>query len=210
MRILLLEKQAREGKAAELRLSGRYEVRVAESLAEALLDLAQPFDRPDLVVTDLDLPDAQGPAMLRMLKEAAFEVPILVCDLRARDVGWQIEAAVELAAEMEPMPPGLREVAFYREREEQILAVRRAEVSVELERIAREAAEEAAREATDRLAERIGLDDREGLRRAVALARGFEAVKSRFLGAIGAGLGGALLFALAVGVLAILRRKLAD
>ncbi len=203
LRILLVDEGARERLVRDGGRWAGHEVRVAESLAEALLDLAQPFERPDLVVTDLDLPDAQGPAALRLLQDAAMDVPVLVCALDQEEGLWPVEAAAELL-DPRPLPPGLHEVACHRRTEEQVLAVRRAEVALELERIAREVAEEAS----GRVLERLGLEDREGLRKAVALARGFELLKARFLGAMAAGLAGGMLLALAVGVLALLRSKL--
>ena len=77
----------------------------------------------------------------------------------------------------------------------------------EIDRVARSAAEEAAKKAIDELVHRLGLHDEEGLRMAVRLARGWDAAKARFTAAIAAGLGSALLLAVGAGIVAIVRNQ---
>ncbi len=208
MRVLLLDKDAGQAASRQRSLAKRHEVRTAESLAEALLDLAQPLERPDLIVTDLDLPDGQGYSMLRALQEAAFGVPILICDPETRELPIDVDVMQAVCVE-EWGPSGhVRGALVYeQQRIAQAVAVRQAEALIELEKIARTTADEAAARAVDSLARRLGLEDAEGVRMAVRLARGWEAIKSRFLAAIATGLAGALLVALGAGVLSMLRSQ---
>ena len=208
MRVLLLDKDAGQAASRRRSLAKRHEVRTAESLAEALLDLAQPLERPDLIVTDLDLPDGQGYSMLRALQEAAFGVPILICDAGTRELPIDVDVMQAVCVE-EWGPSGhVRGALVYeQQRIAQAVAVRQAEALIELEKIARTTADEAAGRAVEGLARRLGLEDAEGVRMAVRLARGWEAIKSRFLAAIATGLAGALLVALGAGVLSMLRSQ---
>ena len=54
-------------------------MRVAASLAEALAALSHPGWRPDIIVTDLHVPDSEGPRTLEALQAVAGEVPVVVC-----------------------------------------------------------------------------------------------------------------------------------
>ena len=71
--------------------------------------------------------------------------------------------------------------------------------------MARRAAEIAVSQAMRRLLERLGLEDEEGVRMAVRLARGWEAAKSRFLGTLVTGVASAALLALGAGLAAMIR-----
>ncbi len=215
MRVLLLEREARAGSPRARELARRHEVRVAESLAEALLDLAQEEARPDLVVTDLDLPDAQGAEVLTALQEAAWDVPILVVDGTGPPA-----AATSALALLEPESETVEEadeeggieagtLPGVRRRRAHSFALLQAEGEVVLEHLAVRVADATARRTAEELARRLGLGDGDGeeLRRAIRLARGFEHLKSRFLGALATGLGAALLLALANGLALLLRRQ---
>ncbi len=208
MRVLLLDKDARQAASRQRRLAERHEVRTAESLAEALLDLAQPLKRPDLIVTDLDLPDGQGYSMLRALQEVAFGVPILVCDRGTVELPVDVDVMHAVCIEeWGPSGPLRGAMLYEHQRIAQAVAVRQTEALIELEKIARTTADKAAARAVDTLARRLGLEDAEGVRMAVRLARGWEAVKNRFLAAIATGLAGALLVALGAGVLSVVRSQ---
>jgi hypothetical protein len=77
----------------------------------------------------------------------------------------------------------------------------------EVDRIARQAADSAVSRTIDQLLDRLGLEDEEGLRMAIRLARGWEAAKLRFLSAVATGLGSALLLAIGAGLVAMLRQS---
>ena len=70
-------------------------------------------------------------------------------------------------------------------------------------------AREAADAAVTRAVDRLDLDDEEGLKMAVRLARGWEAAKLCFFSAIATGLGTALLVALGAGLVTMLRQNAA-
>ncbi|GBD45134.1 Cell cycle response regulator CtrA [bacterium HR40] len=207
MRVLLLTSDTQRANQLGRRLAVEHEVRTAGSLAEALLDLVQPFDRPDLIVTDLDLPDAQGYSMLRAIQDAALGTPILVCDPLDLAVAVQVEAAA-LAVSRGRASGAAETMVFEQHRVQQLAAVHEAEWRVTLEEAVRRAAELAAERASAAVLARLECDDREGVRLAVRLARGFEALKSRFLAGVATGLAGALLVAVGTGIAALLRRQL--
>ncbi len=216
MRILLLEREARADSPRARELARRHELRLAASLAEALLDLAQEEERPDLIITDLDLPDAQGAEALTALQEAAWDVPVLVLDADSPPA-----AATHALELLEVEPPALAEPAAEedqgvlatpapppRRRSPRGLRLLRAEGEVWLERLALRVADETARRTAEEMARRFGVSEGgEELRLAIRLARGFEHFKGRLLGALATGLGAALLLALANGLALLLRRQ---
>ena len=61
--------------------------------------------------------------------------------------------------------------------------------------------------AVDRLTERLGVEDAEGLRLAVRLARGWEQAKIKFFSALTTGLASAFLLALGAGIAAMIRNS---
>lgn len=210
MRILLLTSDSLRASQLHRRLAGEHEVRTAGSLAEALLDLVQPLDRPDLVVTDLDLPDAHGYSMLRSVQDAALGTPILVCDPLETAIAVQIETVAACALAGARGNGGGEALVWEQHRVKQVAAVRDSEWRIVVEEASQRAAELAAERTARNLLARIGQEDPEGVRMAVRLARGFEALKSRFLAGVATGLAGALLVAVGAGVVALLRRHMPD
>lgn len=210
MRVLLLTSDVERASQLRRRLAAEHEVRAAGSLAEALLDLVQPFDRPDLIVTDLDLPDAQGWSMLRSVQDAALGTPILICDPVDSALAVQIDTVARLTlANGRPGQPA-EALVFEQQRVRQMLAVRDAEWQLAVEETSQRAAQAAAERAVREALERLELSDVEGLRLAVRLARGWESMKSRFLAGVATGLAGSLLLALGAGIVALLRRHLQE
>jgi hypothetical protein len=87
------------------------------------------------------------------------------------------------------------------------VAAHRTELKAEIDRVAREVVDSAVSLAVDGLIDRLGLEDEEGLRMAIRLARGWEAAKLKFFSAIATGLGSALLLAVGAGLVAVLRQN---
>lgn len=69
-------------------------VREAESAADALVSIAR--DRPDVVLLDIQMPDADGWSVLETLRSdpATAELPVVLCTVRARAEerarGWRL------------------------------------------------------------------------------------------------------------------------
>jgi CheY-like chemotaxis protein len=69
-------------------------VREAESAAEALVSIAR--DRPDVVLLDIQMPDADGWSVLETLRNdpATATLPVVLCTVRARAEerarGWRL------------------------------------------------------------------------------------------------------------------------
>lgn len=230
MRVLLLEDGSIEALAMQRELAGRHDVRVAATLAEALAVLAGVAGggwRPDVVVADLSPADPDGLRVLEALQDAAGSVPVVVSTggvtaaLRRQvdalgaaaapspapyDHGGEAAAGLGLLKAVlghqhhqHPWPHG----ALGPQHQHQL----RAEIMAEVDRAARLAADAAVARAVGQLTERLGLEDDEGLRTAIRLARGWEAAKGRFLSAVATGIGSAFLLALGAGLVALLREN---
>jgi len=195
LRILLLERDGHAGSERARRLALRHRVRVAGSLAEALVDLSAAEERPELLVIGPD-PGMEEPETLALLQEAAWDVPVLLLPHGGPD-----DTAVALAGEL------LQELPGPPRHSGDFARGLRAGVEVEIERLAVRVADDAARRTAEELSRRLGMTDAEELRHAVRLARGFETFKSRFLGAVAAGLGTAFLLALANGIALLLKHR---
>lgn len=209
MRVLVLEDDPTDALALRRELAGRFDVTLAGTLAEALLRLTMPGRAPDVIVTDLNLPDSNGPRTLEILRETSPGIPIVVSTGHLSE-GVRRQLDLLGAAHLHDKSDGfalLRAVLQHTESFHQTMAAHKAQMAAEIERVARGAAELAAGRAMNELVQRLGLHDEEGVRMAVRLARGWDAAKSRFTAAIAAGLGSALLLALGAGIVAILRNQ---
>lgn len=207
VRVLLIEDNTLEALALQRELAGRYDVRVAATLGDALAVLAHPGWRPDVIIADLNLPDSEGIGTLQALHALAGSIPIVVSSGGLNEaMRRQLDALG--AAHLHDKGAGfglLKAVLQQHQMLHQTVASQKAELLAEIERVARHLADTAASSAVDRLVERLGLGDEEGLRMAVRLARGWEAAKLKFLSAVMTGLGSALLLALGAGIVAMLR-----
>jgi CheY-like chemotaxis protein len=209
VRVLLVEDNTVEALAIQRELGGRFELRVARTLAEALGTLGQGAWRPDVVVANLDLPDSEGLATLHALEGAARGAPVVVSTgaisgaLRRQLDTVGGGAVVPGRGAGGPVAP--RE-AFLHHGAAHSLVAYRIETIAEVDRVTRQAADAAVSRAIDGLLDRLGLGDEEGLRMAIRLARGWEAAKVRFVSAVTTGLASAFLLALAAGVVAMLRQ----
>jgi CheY-like chemotaxis protein len=214
VRVLLLEDGPIEALAIQRDLASRHDVRVVPTLAEALAALTSGAWRPDVVLADLSPHDTEAVRVLETLQAAAGTIPVVV------SVGGVTEA---LRRHLDAL--GAATAAPFHDRggglsllkailgHQQLLQYnagppqQRADLAAEIDRAARQAADAAALRAVDQLIDRLGLDDEEGLRMAIRLARGWEAAKSRFLSAVATGIGSAFLLALGAGLVAMLRQN---
>jgi CheY-like chemotaxis protein len=204
VRVLLVEDEPVEGLALQRELAGRCELRIARRLAEALAALGQPGWRPDVVLTGLDLPDSKGVATLHALQDAAPGVPVLVSTSAAIET-LRCRLDTLGGAAQERGPGGGSWHAAFHHAPAPLLAAYRIEMIAEIDRVSRHAADAAVARAIDQLLDRLGLEDEEGLRMAIRLARGWEAAKLRFVSAVTTGLASALLLALGAGIMAMLK-----
>ena len=209
MRVLLLEDNSVEALALQRELGVRHDTRVVTSLADALTTLAHPAWRPDIIVTDLNLPDSEGVRTLETLQAVASEIPVIISTGGLTDVlRGQLDALG--AAHLHDKGNGLsllKAVLQQHQLFQQTVAAHRTELKAEIDRVAREVVDNAVTLAIDRLIDRLGLEDEEGLRMAIRLARGWEAAKLKFFSAIATGLGSALLLAIGAGLVAVLRQN---
>lgn len=208
MRVLLLEDNSIDALAIQRELAGRFELRTVATLAEATTLLAHSRWQPDLIVTDLSLPDSEGLITLRNLQAAAKGVPIIVSTGLATDVlGRQVDALLLEGAERHAALGALRCMIAHHHRPGTPAPLYRPDIAADVERLSRQAAEAAVTRTIDELIARLGLDDEEGLRMAARLARGWEAAKIRFVSALTTGLASAFLLALGAGLVAMLRQS---
>ena len=156
-----------------------------------------------MILTGLKLPDSEGLATLHALQTAAPGIPVLLrTGVAAETLRRHLDALGTVA--QQPSCGGMRQ-AFLHHGAYQSLAAWRIEMIAEIDRITRQAADAAVSRAIDQLLDRLGLEDEEGLRMAIRLARGWEAAKARFVSAVTTGLASALLLAFGAGLVAMLR-----
>jgi DNA-binding NarL/FixJ family response regulator len=202
--MLLVEDNPVDALAFQRELAGRFEVRVAGTLSDALTLLAQASWRPDVVLSDLKLPDSEGLATLHTLQQAAPGLPVLVSTGTLTDtLRRQLDVLCAGPRPAFGAPP--QPHAFQQHGPPLPLAAYRIEMIAEIDRISRQAADAAVSRAIDQLLDRLGLEDEEGLRMAIRLARGWEAAKIRFVSAMTTGFASALLLAIGAGLVAMPR-----
>jgi CheY-like chemotaxis protein len=201
VRVLLVEDDTMAALAIQRELGGRFDLRLAANLTEALGVLGQGSWHPDVVLANLSLPDSQGVATLHALQGAALGTPVVVSTGSVSDaLRRQLEALHDRMAGAAP-----HRSAFMQQGAAQSLMAYRIETIAEIDRVTRDAADAAVSRAIDELLDRLGLGDEEGLRMAIRLARGWEAAKSRFVSTVTTGLASALLLALGAGIVAMMR-----
>ncbi len=207
MRVLLVEGDESDALAIRRALGQRYDIRVVGTLAEALAVLAGRGWRPEVVIADMALPDSHGAATVEALQATARGAPVIVSSGAVTDtLRRQVDALG--AVRVQDKPEGyvvLRALLQQQATFQHSLATGRAELLAEIDKVARRAAEIAVSQAMGRLLERLGFHDDEGVRMAVRLARGWDAAKSHFVGAMVTGVASAALVALAVGLAAMIK-----
>lgn len=228
MRVLLLEDGSIEALAMQRELAGRHDVRVVPNLAEALAVLTGSGWRPDVVVADLSPVDTDAMRVLETLQDAAGAIPVVVSTggvteaLRRQvdalgaaspgphydrgDAGGLglLKAVLGHHHHLQPQHLYHHGIGAQQQLQQQ---QQRAEILAEIDRAARLAADAAVARAIEQLTDRLGLEDDEGLRLAIRLARGWETAKGRFLSAVATGIGSAFLLALGAGIVALLREN---
>lgn len=206
MRVLVIEHNTVDALAVQRELGGRFELRVAASLGEALAVLTKGGWRPDVLLANPTLPDSEGLPTLKALQEAAGGKPLVVSTgALSESVRLQLETLSgfgghdRLGAQLVPRGGILGHGAA------QSLLAYRIETIAEIDRVTRQAADAAVSRAIEELLDRLGLGDEEGLRMAIRLARGWEAAKIRFVAALTTGLASAFLLAVGAGIVAMMR-----
>ncbi|MFO1038804.1 MAG: hypothetical protein U1E45_18345 [Geminicoccaceae bacterium] len=207
MRVLLLEQDPIEAIAVQRELAGRFDVRTVGSVADMQALVIQAGWQPDVIVTCLELPDASGPKLVHALALVAGAVPVLV---RTGPAGETLSRQLQALSAGRPDdqssgPEPLERLLWQQHLLQPSLTAHKAEILGEFERVARTAADMAVGKAIDGLLARLGLDDEEGMRMAIRLARGWEAAKSRFFSTLATGIASAMLLALGAGIVAMLR-----
>jgi DNA-binding NarL/FixJ family response regulator len=207
VRVLLIEDDEVDALAIRRALGDRHEIRTAATLAAAVRLLRGPGWRPEVVIADLNLPDSEGPATIEALQDAAEATPVIVSTgLVTETLRRHVDAlgAVRLHDKHDGYAL-LRAVVHQQETIQRSVAAARAELLAEIDKVARRAADAAVAQTMPRLLHRLGLEDEEGVRMAVRLARAWETAKVRFVGTIAAGIASAVLLALAAGIAALVK-----
>ena len=206
LRVLVVEENTVEALAIQRELGGRFDLRVAATLAEALSVLTKGGWRPEVLLANPTLPDSEGLATLRALQDAAAGTPIIVTTGAVTEgVRRQLDALVGVAAGDRIGNALATRGGFLHHGDAQSLLAYRIETIAEIDRVTRQAADAAVSRAIDELLDRLGLGDEEGLRMAIRLARGWEAAKIRFVSAVTTGLASAFLLAIGAGIVAMMR-----
>jgi CheY-like chemotaxis protein len=206
LRVLVIEEDTVEALAVQRELGGRFDLRVAATLAEAMSLLTKSGWRPEVILANPTLPDSEGLATLRALQDAAAGTPIVVTTGAVTEgVRRQLDALVGVAAGDRIGNALATRSGFLHHSNAQSLLAYRIETIAEVDRVTRQAADAAVSRAIDELLDRLGLGDEEGLRMAIRLARGWEAAKIRFVSAVTTGLASAFLLAIGAGIVAMMR-----
>ncbi len=206
MRLLVCDVDAVKALALERALGARFDLRAVTTLAEAERALQLPEWRPDLIVASTDVPDGRGSEGIARLAALARSVPVLVSTgTPVETLRRQIEAIGSGARADHEAMAVLRTVIHQQQLVHQTIAANKSEILAELEQRIAAAAEAAVDRAVERLMTRLGLDDAEGVRLAVRLARAWEAAKAKFVSAFATGIASAFLLALGAGFVALLK-----
>ena len=206
LRVLVIEEDTVEALGLQRELGGRFDLRVAATLAEAMSLLTKSGWRREVILANPTLPDSEGLATLRALQDAAAGTPIVVTTGAVTEgVRRQLDALVGVAAGDRIGNALATRSGFLHHSNAQSLLAYRIETIAEIDRVTRQAADAAVSRAIDELLDRLGLGDEEGLRMAIRLARGWEAAKIRFVSAVTTGLASAFLLAIGAGIVAMMR-----
>ncbi|MGD9512106.1 MAG: hypothetical protein AB7I59_04075 [Geminicoccaceae bacterium] len=206
MRVLVIEHNTVDALAVQRELGGRFELRVAATLGEAMGVLSKGPWRPDVLLANPTLPDSDGLPTLRALQEAAGGRPIVVSTgAVSESVRLQLETLSGLGGYDRYGSALAARGSILHHGSAPSLLAHRIETVAEIDRVTRQAADAAVSRAIDELLDRLGLGDEEGLRMAIRLARGWEAAKIRFVAALTTGLASAFLLAIGAGIIAMMR-----
>jgi CheY-like chemotaxis protein len=190
VRVLILEPTPRLAAGLSREPGEPLDLRGVASLAEALLLRERPGWQPQAILSELTLPDGEGAEIVDALGQAFPTTPLLFATGEAGQLRRQLQTLA---------PPSSRAPA------PRPLVDEQRELLGELEILARRAAERAVSQAVDRLMTRLGLDDEQGVKNAIRLARAYEHARERFWSAVTSGLASGLLIALGVGLIALVK-----
>ena len=187
VRVLILEPTPRLVGALQREPGPRLDIRGVASVAEAMLLRERPGWRPQAILSELTLPDGEGAEIADALQRAFPGIALLFSTGGGAQARRQLEALDGPVFESGQNPD------------------QRHELFGDLAIVARRAAEQAVQQAVDRLMVRLGLDDEDGVKSAIRLARAYETARSRFWAAVTSGLASGFLIALGVGLVALIR-----
>ena len=154
LRVLVIEEDTVEALAIQRELGGRFDLRVAATLAEAMSLLTKSGWRPEVILANPTLPDSEGLATLRALQDAAAGTPIVVTTGAVTEgVRRQLDALVGVAAGDRIGNALATRSGFLHHSNAQSLLAYRIETIAEIDRVTRQAAD-AAVSAGDRRAAR--------------------------------------------------------
>ena len=187
MRVLILEQTPRMATGLLREQGTRLDTRGASSLAEAMLLQERPGWQPNAILSDLALPDGEGHEIVAALDQAFPTIPLLFILGDCAQMRRQLDALFS-----RPVRASQRQ-----------LADERREILGEIDVVARRAAEQAVSQAVDRLMARLGLDDEDGVKTAIRLARAYENARSHFWSTVTSGLASGFLIALGIGLIAL-------
>ena len=209
MRVLLIDDNSVNSLAIRSELADRHQVLVVPNLREAVGQLSFGYRTPDVIVLSPKLSTTRTDEARETLKSVAPRVPIII---HSEDPNDSVADQIDRHAAHEKPDKGrdddtvlLKSVLYQTTVLHRKVASYKTEILGEIDQVAQRAAEEAVEKAVSELVERLGLQDEEGVRMAVRLARGWDAAKGRFVSAIATGLASAFLLALGAGVVAMLR-----
>ncbi|MEO1016293.1 MAG: hypothetical protein AAFY56_01170 [Pseudomonadota bacterium] len=207
MRVLLIEDNAVDALAIQCEIGAAHDVRAVGSLDEALHYLSDPKWFPELIVVDTAFSISVGAAAIDQIQSCAPGVPLVL----GTETAPALLRAGGRALNNLSSNDDADGLAYFRMLSAQQQAMQlsilpsRSELAADIEKITCEAVHKAVDRSVKDLIVRLGLDDEEGMRVAVRLARGWEAAKSKFIAALMTGIAGALLMALAAGIVAMMK-----
>lgn len=203
VRVLLLEADALAARSLACRIGRHHEVRTVGTIGALGTLMKEGAWRPEIIVTGLDLPDLSAVRGLERLHAAAGGVPVVLASGELPELLRLPPSAPRrhlLSATAGACPTVHQQPALH-----ELLSAQHARLLADIEKTAIRAGEAVAERALGELSARLGLEDAEGVRLAVRLARGWEAAKSRFVSALATGIASAFLVALGAGIVAMMR-----
>ncbi len=207
MRVLLIEDNAVDALAIQCEIGTVHDVRVVGSMDEALHYLSDLKWVPELIVVDTAFSLSAGAAAIEQIQSFVPGVPLVLGTEMAPTLlraGGRILSYVNDGVDTDGASYNRMQATQQNAMQLSLLANRN-ELARDIERITNEAVQLAVDRSIRDLITRLGLDDEEGVRMAVRVARGWEAAKSRFVAALMTGIAGALLLALAAGIAAMIK-----
>ncbi|MDX6750063.1 hypothetical protein SH611_09620 [Geminicoccaceae bacterium 1502E] len=204
MRVLLVEADAVAARSLERRIGPHHEVRAVGSLGALAGILGERAWRPDIIVTELNLPDLPERMAVARLHEIARGIPVVLGGGELPELLRPVLRRPQPAAGRDGGSPLCTSLHQQRALHD-LLSAQRRHMLAEIERSAARACEAVVARALEQLSARLGLEDAEGVRLAVRLARAWDAAKGRFVSALATGIASAFLLALGAGIVAMMK-----